>query len=120
MQEDPSTEVVHIVSCPEGPVCPAVIRVAGLVGESAVIGREPAPGEQPGPGEFTLPGRAVTDPAVARALRKHIGPGEGARIVPNALLDAVRQGATPRAAGPDESDLIVPAELLTKIRKEVA
>lgn len=73
MQEDPQTQVVHIVECPEGPVCPAVVRVAGLQGETAIVGR------------------IVTDPAIARALGKHIGPGEAALIVPDELLDMIRK-----------------------------
>lgn len=73
--QQPETEVIHIVSCPEGPVCPALIRMDGLHGETAIVGR------------------IVTDPAQAAALGKHIGPGEGFLVVPDELLDMIRKGA---------------------------
>lgn len=66
-QHEPATHVLH-TNCPEGKVCPALIAMSSRPHETVVVGR------------------LVTDPAEAAALGRHIGPGEGALIVPDDLI----------------------------------
>lgn len=67
------TEVLF-TNCPEGKICPAVIRVSSLNGETAIVGRI-----------------AIGKEAIA--LDKHVGPGETVVILPDEILDMIRKGA---------------------------
>lgn len=66
------TEVLF-TNCPEGRICPAVIRVSSLHGETAIVGRIAAGPE-------------------AAALDKHVGPGEAVVILPDEIFDMIRKG----------------------------
>lgn len=55
--------------CPDKISCPARIKISTQPGKTVIVG--------------TL----ITDPAEAAALGDHIGPGEGALLVPDEVLE---------------------------------
>jgi hypothetical protein len=90
--QTPRTRVLHIDrnNCPEKGICPAIIEIDGLEGYKGTVTKRTA---DPSVAAQLPPLIAIEDPAIAEAMRPHVGPGEIGSLMTDALYDMIRGAA---------------------------
>lgn len=86
----PRTRVLHIdrSTCTDDEICPAVIEIEGLVGFKGMVTKVVT---DPADAERVPPQVMIADPVLAAAVRPHVGHGEVGSLVPDTLLDLIRE-----------------------------